>query len=60
MSVMNGCEDARRAVSIEEYPCPQCGEIMEIFVRDGEIATDAVCEKCGYTLPAGSHAPTAE
>ena len=31
MSVMNGCEDARRAVSIEEYPCPQCGEIMEIL-----------------------------
>ena len=51
---MDGCMEARAAVAISETPCPQCGEGMEIFIKDGILAVDAVCEKCGYSIPAGS------
>ena len=51
---MDGCMEARAAITISEVPCPQCGEGMETFIKDGALAADAVCEKCGYTIPAGS------
>ena len=51
---MDGCMEARAAITISEISCPQCGEDMEIFVKDGVLAADAVCENCAYTIPAGS------
>lgn len=50
---MSGCHDARNAVTILEVPCPQCGEIVEVFERDGAFAVDAICEECGYSFEAG-------
>ena len=51
---MDGCMEARAAVTICEIPCPQCGEDVEIFIKDGALAADAVCEGCGYAIPAGT------
>lgn len=51
---MDGCQEARYAVTIDEMPCPQCGESVEIFIRDGVLAVDAVCDACGHVIPAGS------
>ena len=51
---MDGCMEARAAITISEIPCPQCGEGMELFIKDGALEADAVCEKCGYTIPAGA------
>ncbi|MCD8023196.1 MAG: hypothetical protein LUF30_09590 [Lachnospiraceae bacterium] len=53
MSVLAGCHNARNMVTIEEIQCPACGEIMEVFIRDGMIAADAICECCGYWTAAG-------
>ena len=53
---MEGCMEARAAITIKEIPCPNCGADMEEFIRDGALAADARCEACGYTIPAGTHA----
>ena len=53
---MDGCMEARAAITIGEIPCPRCRESMEIFIKDGALAAEAVCEKCGYTIPAGAPA----
>ena len=51
---MDGCMEARAAVTICEIPCPRCGEGVEIFIKDGTLAADAVCAGCGYAIPAGT------
>lgn len=52
---MDGCQDARNAITIEEITCPKCGGIIEIFVKDGFLAADAICDVCGYVISAGSN-----
>lgn len=53
---MNGCQDARNAITISEIACPQCGESLEIFVKDGKVCADAQCEGCGWKLVEGTPA----
>lgn len=48
MSVLSGCHAARNMVTIEEITCPRCGKPVEVFIRDGRQAVDAVCEHCGF------------
>lgn len=50
MGVLSGCQDARNMTSIEEIKCPKCGADVEVFVRDGKLVGDSVCEQCGYTI----------
>ena len=54
MGVLDGCQEARQAVTIREIPCPRCGGSVETFVKDGALAADAVCEGCGHVIPAGT------
>ncbi len=54
MAVLDGCHESRYAVKIEEMDCPDCGEVIEYYIRDGVLAADARCEKCGYTISAGT------
>ncbi len=49
---MDGCQEARRAVTIKEVTCPQCGESVEVFIRDGVLAADSRCDNCGYLFTA--------
>ena len=51
---MDGCQEARNAITIGEVSCPKCGGSMEIFLKDGFLAADAVCDACGYCIAAGS------
>ena len=51
---MDGCQEARNAITITEVPCPQCGAGVEVFIRDGSLAADAVCDACGHMIPAGT------
>lgn len=48
MSVLSGCHAARNMITIEESVCPQCGDLIEFFMRDGMQIADAVCETCGF------------
>jgi len=50
MGVFAGCIDARNMTLIKEIKCPECGNEMEFFVRDGRVIEDSICEKCGYTI----------
>ena len=52
---MDGCQEARNAITITEVPCPQCGTSVEVFIRDGSLAADAICDACSHVTPAGSN-----
>lgn len=42
--IYEGCQGKPRTPTIHEKICPQCGEIIELFSIDTEVA----CEKCGF------------
>ena len=42
--MLDGCQGKPRTPTIIEKVCPQCGEIIELFSVDTQIA----CEKCGF------------
>ena len=51
MSSHIGCEENRKTPILEERVCPQCGEEVEVFTRDGRLIDDFPC-KCGYVFRA--------
>ncbi len=53
---MDGCQEARMAVTIRDTDCPRCGESVEIYIRDGALAADSTCDACGYIFHAGTPA----
>lgn len=42
--LMEGCQGKPRTPTIHEKICPNCGNIIEIFSTDTEVA----CDKCGF------------
>lgn len=56
MAVMDGCESKRKTPVLEERKCPQCGEEVEVFTRDGRVVEDTACE-CGYVFKAEPEQP---
>ena len=58
-----GCQEGKGTPRLEEIICPECGEIMEIFVlmggsveQTGRLASDEVCPKCGFVAKEGTPA----
>ena len=51
MGVAMGCEENRKTPKLEERVCPQCGEAVEVFTRDGRLVDDFACE-CGFVFRA--------
>ena len=47
---MINCQEARNAITILEVECPQCGDSVEVFVKDGVVCTDSVCTECGNII----------
>lgn len=59
-SVISGCQEGKATPRMVEFPCPDCGEILEGFARMGAIGTgtlkeDVECERCGRIVPEGSY-----
>ena len=42
--MLDGCQGKPRTPTIIEKTCPQCGELIEMFSIDTQVA----CEKCGF------------
>ena len=42
--IHDGCQGKPRTPTIIEKICPQCGELIEMFSIDTQMA----CEKCGF------------
>ena len=42
--IMDSCQGKPRTPTIEERRCPQCGNLIEIFSTDTQVA----CENCGF------------
>ena len=42
--MLDGCQGKPRTPTIIEKICPQCGELIEMFSIDTQMA----CEKCGF------------
>lgn len=58
--LIRGCQEGKGTPRLVEVKCPQCGELVEVFVimggpigKTGTLANDETCA-CGYILPAGS------
>lgn len=49
------CMDLRNQKQILELDCPNCHEPggIEVFVKDGIISEDSVCDSCEYILREG-------
>ena len=39
-----GCQSKSKEITLTERVCPNCGNIIEIFSVDTEVA----CDKCGF------------
>ena len=39
-----GCQSKSKDITINEKVCPKCGNIIELFSVDTEVA----CDKCGF------------
>ena len=39
-----GCQSKSKDITINELVCPNCGNIIELFSVDTEVA----CDKCGF------------
>ena len=39
-----GCQSKSKDITINEKVCPNCGNIIELFSVDTEVA----CDKCGF------------
>lgn len=60
--LLDGCHEGKHTPRLAEILCPQCGEIVEVFVKmggapgqTGTLVTTERCE-CGFLLKAGSYA----
>ena len=42
--LLEGCQARPRTPTIHEKVCPNCGEVIELFSIDTQMA----CEKCGF------------
>ena len=42
--MLDGCQGNPRTPTIIEKVCPQCGDLIELFSIDTQMA----CEKCGF------------
>ena len=61
MSLMSGCQEGKGTPRLVEVKCPNCGEMVEVFVKmggaigeTGTLVSDETCT-CGHILPAGSY-----
>jgi len=39
-----GCQSKSKEITLTERTCPQCGNVIELFSVDTEVA----CDKCGF------------
>ena len=42
--IMHGCMARPRTPTLHEKNCPNCGEVIELFSIDTQVA----CDKCGF------------
>ena len=61
MALISGCQEGKGTPRLVEVKCPNCGEIVEVFVqmggaigKTGTLVNDELCG-CGYLLQAGSY-----
>ena len=53
MAVLDGCVASKLTPILQEVKCPVCGELVEVFTKDGVINDTVKCDKCGYVFEEG-------
>lgn len=48
MALFGSCQGS--LLMIEEVLCPECGDVIELFTRDGKTVEKAICDTCGFTV----------
>ena len=61
MSLLSGCQEGKGTPRLAEVKCPNCGEIVEVFIKmggvvgqTGTLVSDEICA-CGGVLKAGTY-----
>lgn len=59
--LINGCQDGKYTPRLVEVVCPDCGEIVDVFVQmggmpglTGTLVSDETCA-CGYVFRQGTY-----
>ena len=59
--LINGCQEGKGTPRMAEVKCPNCGELVEVFIKmggaigeTGTLVSEETCA-CGQVLPAGSY-----
>ena len=67
MALLEGCQDANRTPEMVEVLCPECGEILEVFIeqggfygKTGTTVGEVKCEKCGHVIEEMTYLDTLE
>lgn len=55
----SGCQEGKGTPKLTEVLCPECGEVVEVFVSlqdagAGRTVSDEKCPKCGHVIPEGT------
>ncbi|MDK2943075.1 MAG: hypothetical protein PWP56_2588 [Acetobacterium sp.] len=53
MSILAGCHEARNNFVLKEIACPECGDYIELFVRDGKTIGTEKCASCDCVIGEG-------
>lgn len=60
--LINGCQEGKATPKLTEILCPDCGEIVEVFVqmggaigKTGTLTSEERCPGCGKAFPIGSY-----
>lgn len=57
MAILDGCSGKSWTPTVQERPCPTCGEDLEVFTKDGVVTEEVTCPKCGLVIEAGKAFP---
>lgn len=53
MSILAGCHESRNNFVLTEIACPECGDYIELFVRDGKSIGIEKCASWHYVIDEG-------
>lgn len=66
MPIIEGCHEGKHTPKLLDVLCPNCGEVLEVFVKlggspsqTGRILYDETCS-CGHVVSSGTPASSLE
>ncbi|MDD2959270.1 MAG: hypothetical protein PHE06_12350 [Lachnospiraceae bacterium] len=55
MALLDGCQEGKKTPVLKEVKCPKCGQIIEVFEKEGKTVEETVCDACQYVVNEGTY-----